>query len=324
MSLAMAMTRTGGPEVLQPIEVEAGPPAPGEVRVAQAVIGVNFVDTYFRSGLYPVAKLPAILGFEGAGMVTDVGSEVRHLRPGDRVAYTGGPLGAYAETRLLPEGRLVKIPAALSFETAGSSMLRGLTAHMLLHKVHLTKPGDWILVHAAAGGLGQIVVRWAKRLGANVIGTVGSAAKAALARCAGADFVLIHAEPGWAEEAVRLADGKGVHLAIDGIGGAMLKRSLGVVRPFGVVASMGQPAGAIPPVPVEDLGFARSISLMRPSSLLYANDAQLYRDGSAALLDMLVDGMVAPAGAVYPLAKAGQAHADLESGTTTGSIILTV
>ena len=149
MSLAIAMTRTGGPEVLQSIDVKISNPAPGKVRVAQSVIGVNFVDTYFRSGLYPVAKLPTILGFEGAGVVTEVGNEVTHLRPGDRVAYTGGPLGGYAESRLLPESRLVKIPDALSFETAGSSMLRGLTAHMLLHKVHSTKPGDWILVHAA-------------------------------------------------------------------------------------------------------------------------------------------------------------------------------
>jgi len=149
MSLAIAMTRTGGPEVLQSIDVKISNPAPGKVRVAQSVIGVNFVDTYFRSGLYPVAKLPTILGFEGAGVVTEVGNEVTHLRPGDRVAYTGGALGGYAESRLLPESRLVKIPDTLSFETAGSSMLRGLTAHMLLHKVHSTKPGDWILVHAA-------------------------------------------------------------------------------------------------------------------------------------------------------------------------------
>jgi NADPH2:quinone reductase len=324
MSLAIAMTQAGGPEVLQSIDVEVGHPAPSEVCVAQSVIGVNFVDTYFRSGLYPVAKLPTILGFEGAGVVTEVGSEVTHLRSGDRVAYTGGALGGYAESRLLPASRLVKIPDAISFETAGSSMLSGLTAHMLLHKVHSTKPGDWILVHAAAGGLGQIVVRWAKRLGANVIGTVGSPAKVALARSAGADFVLIHAEASWAEEAVRLSDGKGVHLAIDGIGGTMVGQSLSVVRPFGMVASLGQPAGPIPPVPVEDLGFARSISLMRPSSLLYANDALLYRTGSTALLEMLADGMVAPIGARYPLTNAGQAHADLESGTTTGNVILTV
>ena len=259
MSVAMAMTRTGAPQVLQAIDIKVGSPGPLEVLVSQSVIGVNFVDTYFRSGLYPVETLPAILGFEAAGVVVDVGKQVSHLQPGDRVAYTGGALGAYTESRLLPESRLVKLPDKVSFEAAGSTMLRGLTAHMLLHKVHPTQCGDWILVHAAAGGLGQIVTRWAKRLGANVIGTVGSVEKAAIARQAGADFVLLHPDGDWAEEAVRLSDGKGVHLAIDGIGGNMLNQSLSVVRPFGVVASIGQPAGPIPPVRVEDLGFARSI-----------------------------------------------------------------
>ena len=183
MSVAMAMTRAGGPDVMQPIDINVGSPGPQEVLISQSVIGVNFVDTYFRSGLYPVATLPAVLGFEGSGRVVEIGKAVSHLRLGDRVAYTGGPIGAYAESRLLPESRLVKIPDALSFEVAGSSMLRGLTAHMLLHKVHATKRGDWILVHAAAGGLGQIVVRWAKRLGANVIGTVGFVCKLGFAWC---------------------------------------------------------------------------------------------------------------------------------------------
>lgn len=324
MSLAVAMTRAGDPDVLQLIDIEVASPGPHEVLVSQSIMGVNFVDTYFRSGLYPVTTLPAILGFEGAGVVVEVGKQVSQLRPGDRVAYTGGPLGAYAQSRLLPESRLVKLPEALSFEVAGSSMLRGLTAHMLLRKVHATKRGDWILVHAAAGGLGQIVVRWAKRLGANVIGTVGSAAKVGLARTAGADFVLLHTDGNWAEETVRLSDGKGAHLAIDGIGGGMVNQSLSVVRPFGIVASLGQPAGPIAPVRVEDLGFTRSISLIRPSSLLYANDPQLYKSGTDELLEMLVDGMVAPVGARYPLGEAARAHADLESGKTTGSVILTV
>ncbi|QJI37120.1 quinone oxidoreductase family protein [Pseudomonas sp. ADAK13] len=324
MNLSMAMTRTGDPDVLQPIDIKVGSPGPLEVLVTQSVIGVNFVDTYFRSGLYPVATLPAVLGFEGAGVVVSIGKEVSHLRPGDRVAYAGGALGAYTESRLLPESRLVKLPDEVSFEAAGSSMLRGLTAHMLLHKVHATKQGDWILVHAAAGGLGQIVIRWAKRLGANVIGTVGSVEKVALARQAGADFVLLHPNGDWAEEAVRLSDGKGVHLAIDGIGGSMVNQSLSVVRPFGVVASLGQPAGPIPPVRVEDLGFTRSISLIRPSSLLYANDPQLYKTGTDELLEVLMDGMITPIGARYPLIDAARAHADLELGKTTGSVILMV
>lgn len=324
MTLAIAMTQTGGPEVLRALDVDVHTPGPHEVRITQSVIGVNFVDTYFRSGLYPVAALPAVLGFEGAGVVDAVGRDVKLFQPGDRVAYAGAPMGAYSASRLLPESRLVRLPDSVSFETAGSSMLRGLTAHMLLHKVHQTNPGDWILVHAAAGGLGQLVVRWAKRLGANVIGTVGSAGKIEWARQAGADHVLLHTDPRWTEETVRLADGRGVQLAIDGIGGDMVAQTLSVARPFGIVASLGQPAGPIPPVRVEDLGFTRSISLMRPSSLAYANDPELYARGMADLLDLLVDGMTAPIGERYALRDAARAHADLESGKTMGSAILTV
>jgi NADPH2:quinone reductase len=195
---------------------------------------------------------------------------------------------------------------------------------MLLHKVHTVRPGDWLLIHAAAGGLGQILARWGKRLGANIIGTVGSEAKRAMARDAGADEVLLHTDKGWADKAREIADGKGVHLAVDGIGGAMLAQTLGCVRPFGIVASIGQPAGPIPPVPVEDLGNVRSIGLMRPSVIAYANDPHLYRHGATELLAALDDGLINPIGAEYPLADAAQAHAVLEAGRTTGSIILTV
>lgn len=324
MTLAIAMMRAGGPEVLQAVDVEVPDPGPDEVRITQSVIGVNFVDTYFRSGLYPVAALPAVPGFEGAGVVEAAGRDVTRLQPGDRVAYTGAPMGAYSASRVVPESRLVKLPDSVSFETAGSSMLRGLTAHMLLHKVHRTSRGDWILVHAAAGGLGQFVVRWAKRLGANVIGTVGSAQKIEWAREAGADHVLLRTDPRWTEAAVRIADGRGVHLAVDGIGGGMVAQTLSVARPFGIVASLGQPAGPIPPVRVEDIGFARSIALMRPSSLAYADDPDLYARGTADLLDLLANGMAVSIGARHALRDAARAHADIESGRTTGSVILTV
>jgi NADPH2:quinone reductase len=323
MPTAMAMMGAGGPEMLRPIDINVTDPGPDEVRLRQTVIGVNFVDIYYRSGLYPVVALPTVLGFEGAGIVEAVGSGVRRLRAGDRVAYTGMPLGAYAEIRVLPESRLIKLPDAISDRVAGSTMLRGLTAHMLLHKVHAVRAGDWVLIHAAAGGLGQIATRWARRLGANVIGTVGSEAKIAQALAAGANEVLLHTLPAWADRARVIADGKGVHLAIDGIGGAMLAQTLSVVRPFGVVASLGQPAGPIPPVRVEDLGFARSIALMRPSSMAYANDPELYRRGSDDLLAALQDGLINPIGAEYDLRDAARAHADLEAGRTTGGVILT-
>lgn len=322
MPIAVAMIGPGGPEMLQSIDVPVTDPGPGEVRIRQTAIGVNFVDIYYRSGLYPITTLPAVLGFEGAGTVDAIGDGVTRLHTGDRVAYTGMPMGAYAEIRVLPEARLIKLPEAITERVAGSTMLRGLTAHMLLHKVYAVRPGDWVLIHAAAGGLGQITTRWAKRLGANVIGTVGSEAKIAQARAAGADEVLLHTLPTWVDKARAIADGKGVHLAVDGIGGAMLSQTLGTVRPFGIVASLGQPAGPIPPVRVEDIGFARSIALMRPSSMAYANDPELYRRGSADLLATLQDGLINPIGAEYELRNAAKAHADLEAGRTTGSVIL--
>jgi NADPH:quinone reductase len=324
MPIAIMMTEAGAPEVLQAREVALGAPAPGEVQIRQTVVGVNFLDIYLRSGLYPVPVMPAVLGIEGAGWVEAVGPGVTALRLGDRVAYAGMPLGGYAERRNLPEARLDHLPDAVSDRVAGSSMLRGLTAHMLLYKIHAVRPGDWLLVHAAAGGLGQILVRWGKRLGARVIGTVGSDAKLAQARDAGADEVLLHTDPRWVETARHLADGKGVHLAVDGIGGAMLAQTLRCVRPFGIVASLGQVAGTIPPVGAEELGPVRSIGLMRPSVVAYANDPTLYRRGSADLLGALADGLVTTVGAEYPLRDAARAHADLEAGRTTGSVILTI
>lgn len=324
MPTAMAMIGPGGPEMLKPIDITPSDPGSGEIRVRQTVIGVNFVDIYYRRGLYPVSTFPTVLGFEGAGTVEAIGKDVARLRPGDRVAYTGMPLGAYAEVRILPESRLVKLPDSIPERVAGSTMLRGLTAHMLLHKVHAVRPGDWILIHAAAGGLGQIATRWAKRLRANVIGTVGSDAKIATAKAAGADEILLHTRPTWVDQVRAIADGKGVHLAIDGIGGQMLVQTLGTVRPFGIVASLGQPAGPIPAVRVEDLGFARSIALMRPSSIAYANDPDLYQRGCADLMAVLEDGLLNPIGAEYDLRDAAKAHADLEAGRTTGSVILTI
>lgn len=324
MSVCIVMNAPGGPNVLHAVETDAPEPGPDEVRIRQSVVGVNFVDIYYRTGLYSLPQYPAVLGFEGAGVVEAVGPGVTSIAIGDRVAYHGMPLGAYAEVRTLPVGRVVKLPENVSERVAGSTMLRGLTAHMLLHKVHAVRSGEWILVHAAAGGLGQLVTRWAKRLGANVVGTVGSAPKIDQALAAGADEVLLHGDADWPERAVGIAEGKGVHLAIDGIGGAMLARTLGTVRPFGIVASLGQPAGPIPPVRVEDLGFARSIGLVRPSSIAYASNPDLYRRSADDLLAALGDGLINPIGAEYALRDANRAHSDLEAGRTTGSVILTV
>jgi NADPH2:quinone reductase len=310
--------------MLQPRELAATDPGPGEVRIRQSTIGVNFVDIYYRKGLYPLPPGQSVLGLEGAGVVEAVGPDVAGLREGDRVAYTGHPLGGYAEVRTLPASRLVLLPDGVSERVAGSTMLRGLTAHMLLHKIHPLRAGDWVLVHAAAGGVGQIVTRWARSLGGRVIGTVGSEAKVATAREAGAEAVLLHTAADWVEETRRIADDKGVHLAIDGIGGTMLSRTLATVRPFGVAASLGQPAGPIPPIRIEELSAPRVIGLARPSVLAYANDPDLYQQGARDLFAALQAGLINPVGAEYPLEEASKAHADLEAGRTTGSVILTV
>jgi len=324
MPIAISISQPGGPGVLTPIEVFPADPGPDEVQIRHAVIGVNFVDIYYRSGLYPLPSSPAIPGFEGAGVVVASGRNVKGFSPGDRVAYTGNPMGAYCECRNIPAGRLIKIPAGVDMRTAGSSMLRGLTAHMLLHKVWHVQPGEWLLVHAAAGGLGQLVTRWATLKGARVIGTTSSPARAAHVSAAGAVSVLLHTDPNWVSQLREITGGPGVHFAVDGIGGNMLSATLGVVRPFGMVASMGQPAGPIPPVAVEELGFSRSIALMRPSSIAYADDADLFRQGADDLMTALQNGLVNPVGAEYALTEAEQAHASLEAGHTTGSVILTV
>ncbi|MGB9098559.1 quinone oxidoreductase family protein [Erwinia sp.] len=324
MSVAIVISQPGGPEVLKAIKMVLNKPGPDEVQIKHEVIGVNFVDIYFRSGLYLQPSYPVVPGFEGGGTVTAVGHNVRTFSPGDRIAYTGNPMGAYAEFRNIPASRAVKLPDGVDTRTAGSSMLRGLTAHMLLHKVRNVKAGDWILVHSAAGGLGQIVTRWATMKGARVIGTTGSAEKVKIAQAAGAAEVLLHTDTAWPDAVREIAEGRGVHLAIDGIGGILLSSTLSVVRPFGIVASMGQPAGPIPPVRVEDLGFARSIALIRPSSIAYADNADLYRKGAEDLIAALQNGLENPVGAEYALTDAAKAHADLEAGRTTGSVILTV
>ncbi|MEL6064755.1 MULTISPECIES: quinone oxidoreductase family protein [unclassified Methylobacterium] len=324
MTMAIAMRGPGGPDVLQPIAIDVPDPGPGEIRIRQSVVGVNFVDIYYRTGLYPLAAAPAVLGFEGAGTVEAVGRDVTALKPGDRVAYHGRPIGAYAEARILPEGRLVTLPDTLSDRVMGGTMLRGLTAHMLLHAVCAVRPGDWILVHAAAGGLGQLVTRWAKRLGARVIGTVGTADKQAQAEAAGADAVFLRGADDWVARTRALADGRGVHLAIDGIGGGLLTRTLAAVRPFGIVASIGQVAGPIPPVRIADLSACPSVALVRPSVIAYADGPDRYRSGCADLIAALQDGLINPIGAEYPLRDAALAQADLEAGRTTGSVILTV
>ena len=321
MARTVAMQALGGPEVLSLSEGPLVAPAPGEVRIRQSVIGVNFIDIYFRRGIHALPSYPAVLGVEGAGIVTELGPGVVDLAVGDRVGYVGAPVGGYADERNLPASRLVKLPENLSERVAGSTMLRGLTAHMILTKVSAVGPGDAILVHSAAGGLGQMLSRWAKHLGATVIGTVGSEAKAEVARKAGVDHVLQRGGD-WVACVRDLTEGRGVHLAVDGIGGAVLSQTMGCVRPFGVLASVGEAGGPIPAVPVNALGPVRSISLSRPSVMAYSADPELYRPAAAAVFEVLKAGFAPPIAAEFGLADAAAAQAALEAGRTTGSVVL--
>ncbi|MBT9372686.1 quinone oxidoreductase [Rhizobium sp. CSW-27] len=311
---SMQFSAIGGPEVLQPVEHSRPVPGPGEVLIAQQAIGLNFIDVYHRSGAYPL-PLPGIPGVEGAGVVEAVGEGVETVAVGRRVAYAGA-VGAYATHRLLPAWRAIPLPDALAFEDAGSNLLRGLTAHMLLSHVHPLRPGMRALVHAAAGGLGSILVRLAKRLGAEVIATVGHADKAAMARAHGADHVIIGRDIDLAAEVAALTAGEGVHLAIDGIGGSTLARTIACVRPFGMTASIGQVAGVAPPVPLAAL---RSNALSRPSVMAFSANREAYGPAVEAVLALMQQGLFDRPQQVYALADAASAHADLEAGRIVGS-----
>jgi NADPH2:quinone reductase len=322
MDMMVRMTGAGGVDRLEVAPYAPEDPGPGQIRVRHEAIGVNFIDIYHRSGLYPLPALPAVLGVEGAGIVEAVGDGVSDLAVGERIAYGGAPVGAYASTRLLPRERAIRLPADIPSRVAAASLVRGLTAHMLLTRIFPVGAGSIVLVHAAAGGLGAVVVRWAKHLGASVIGTAGSPEKAAAAKAHGADHVVVGRTADIVAAVADLTGGRGVDFAIDGIGGDMLMKTLACVRPFGTVASIGQAAGPIPPVPVEALGPRRSLSLARPSVMAYSADPAVYPIAAEAVLSAMRAGIVAEIGGEYPLADAARAQADLESGRTTGSLLL--
>jgi NADPH:quinone reductase len=313
----------GGPEQLELAQIELPPPAAGEIRLRQAAIGVNFIDIYQRLGLYalPEAKIP---GVEAVGVIDAIGADVKGLKVGNRIAYAGAPVGAYASERNLPAWRAIKLPDALSDAVVASSFVKGITAHMLLNRTYPVARGTVLLVHSAAGGLGQLLTRWASHLGAIVIGTVGSEAKAEIARRAGAQHVIVGRDADFARIVGELTEKRGVDVAYDGVGGTTLAKTLGCVRPFGVVASIGQAAGPIAPVNVDDLGPRRSLSLARPSVMAYLNEAESYRSAADAVLAGIENGVLSVAGQSYPLSEAARAHADLEAGVTSGALYLTV
>ncbi len=312
----------GGADALRVARIDPAPPAAGEVRIRQLAVGVNYVDVYQRTGYYPLPGFPAVLGVEAAGVVEALGAGVDDLAVGDRVAYFAPPCGAYAGARNLAAGWVMRLPDTVAIEQAAGAMLRGITAHMLFTRVHPVGPDQTVLVHAAAGGLGLILVQWARALGARVIGTVGSEAKAELAREHGLEAAIHYREQDFVARTLELTDGRGADLVIDGVGGQTLLRSLAAAAPFGTVASIGQTAGAAPSIAVDELGPARSVALARPSAFRYARDGADYRAAARATLDRLAGGLRVHVGARLPLAQAAQAHRHLERGTYPGALLL--
>jgi NADPH2:quinone reductase len=321
-AVQIAIERYGDASTLKLHEATLPAPAAGEVRIRHTAIGVNFVDIYHRTGLYRLPELPAVLGVEAAGVIDAIGAGVESLHPGQRVAYAGPPVGSYASFRNISADRVLPLPDDIGDDTVASLLLRGITAHMLCSYVYPVKAGDTVLVHAAAGGLGLVVVQWAKALGARVIGTVGSVAKAELAKEHGLDESILYREQDLVTGIQALTHGRGADYAIDGIGGKTLIETLGTVRPFGMVASIGQVSGDPGPIDLSLLGPARSIALSRPSVFRFVADPVRYREGGLATFQRLRNGLRAKIGAVLPLAQASEAQRRLETGETSGSILL--
>ena len=322
MTHAIRLQQTGGPDVLQWTSIELPPPAAGEARVRHHAVGLNYIDTYHRSGLYAL-PLPSGLGQEAAGVVEAVGDGVSEVEVGDRVAYATSPLGAYAQARNVPANLLVPLPAAISFEQGAAMMMQGLTAQYLLRRTYRVQAGDTILVHAAAGGVGTIMCQWAQALGATVIGTVGSEHKAELARANGCDHPIVYTREKFAERVRELTGGEGVPVVYDSIGKDTFMDSLACLRPLGMMVSFGNASGAVPPVDIGVLARMGSLFLTRPTLFTYAASRSDLLAMAAELFDLLAAGKLRISiKQRYALKDAGQAHRDLESRRTTGSSIL--
>lgn len=319
---AVQIETTGGPEVLQFVDVDLPEPGPGEVLMRSTAIGLNFIDTYHRSGLYPV-ELPAPLGIEAAGVVVSVGEGVTGLMAGDRVATFGPGRGAYATARIVPATALVRLPDDISDETAAASMLKGCTTEFLVERCGRVEAGWPVLVHAAAGGVGLLLVQWLKAVGATVIGTAGTDAKAELARAAGADHVLIADEPDLAARVRDLTDGQGVRVTFDGVGKATFGISLDATARRGLVVSFGNASGAVGEVDLAILARKGSLFATRPTLFDYYVTPDERRAGTARLFEMLRSGkLMVTVGQRYPLEEVRRAHEDLEARRTTGSTLL--
>jgi len=323
MVKAIRIHEHGGPEVLRYEDVDPGRPGKGEVLVRHTAIGLNFIDTYFRTGLYPSPSgLPLTLGGEAAGEVIELGEGVDGLKTGDRVAYTGGP-GAYVEQRVMPADRLVKIPDGVSDEEAAGMMLKGMTAEYLLRRTYAVKPGDKVLYHAAAGGVGLIFGQWAKHLGVDVIGTVGSAEKGELARAHGYAHIVNYRESDFVKAVDEITGGQKCDVVYDSVGKDTFDGSLNCLKPRGMLVSFGQSSGAVPPVNIGILSQKGSLYLTRPTLFGYIATRAELEASAAALFEVVRSGAVKiRINQRYPLSEAAQAHRDLEGRRTTGTTVL--
>lgn len=318
---AVRIAANGGPEVIALTDVPTPEPGPGEVRVRHHAIGVNFIDTYQRSGLYKIA-LPSPLGLEAAGVVEAIGEGVTRFKAGDRIVYASGPLGAYAEANVVKEAQAVKLPSAISYDIAAASLLKGMTARFLLRKTFRVERGHDVVIHAAAGGVGQIAVQWAKHLGANVIAVVGSDAKAEIAKSLGADHTIITARDDIAKR-VREITGVGAHVVYDSVGKDTFLASIDSLRPLGMMVSFGNASGPPPDINPLLLSQKGSLFLTRPTMFSYTATVEQLDETATDLFDVIAKGAVKIAAPTrYALADAAQAHRDLEARKTTGSLVL--
>lgn len=322
MVKAIRIHKAGGPDVLTWEDVAVDKPGAGQILVRHGAVGLNYIDVYHRTGLYPITY-PSGIGMEGAGTVEAVGSGVTDLKPGDRVAYASAPLGAYAEARLMPADKVVRVPDSISDRDAAAMMLQGMTVEYLVRRTYPIKRGDTVVIHAAAGGIGLIFCQWAKHLGATIIGTVSSDEKAKLAKAHGCDHTIIYTREDFAKRVREITGGTGVPVVYDSIGKDTFEGSLDCLRPRGLMVSFGNASGPVPPFSPAILGTKGSLYLTRPSLVAYTATRTDLLESAKALFDVVTSGAVKiPINQTYPLKDAAQAHRDLEARKTTGSTIL--
>ncbi|MFN2349305.1 MAG: quinone oxidoreductase [Thioalkalivibrio sp.] len=323
MTHAIRIHETGGPEVMRWESIEVGDPGHGEVRLRQTAVGLNFIDVYFRTGLYPLPAMPGGLGMEAAGVVEAVGEGVDTLKEGDRVAYATPPPGAYAEARIMPAARLVKLPDNIEERTASAMMLRGMTAHYLLRRIHRVESGDTVLIHAAAGGVGLIACQWAKHLGATVIGTVGNDEKADMARAHGCEHPIVYTREDFVARVREITEGKGVDAVYDSVGKDTFMGSLDCLRPRGMMVTFGNASGPVPAFEPALLAKKGSLFLTRPTLFNYTSTPEDLNWAAGDLFEVVGSGAVKiKINQSYALKDASQAHRDLEGRKTTGSTVL--